>query len=217
VRSLDRALCAAGLGSAFILIVDDGSTDDTARDLEGCRESAAHPQIFVWHLNTHEGKGAALRAGFLFSDHPYVAFLDGDGDIDPASVILAYRLARASGADIVYGSKKHPASVVRYPPLRRSVSALGRGLTRMATQGKCRDSQTGAKVLSRRLEGAVRDCQEKGFAFDLVLLSGLARGTTQMVSCPVTITKSRGGFPARAGFVTLVRMTRCALGRYPGR
>ena len=55
--------------------------------------------------------------------------LDGDLDLDPASLPAFCDVAAATGADIVAGSKRHPLSEVRYPWRRRLFSAAYHALT----------------------------------------------------------------------------------------
>jgi glycosyltransferase involved in cell wall biosynthesis len=66
-----------GLADRFeIVIVDDGSRDDTPRLADAL--AAAHPEVRAVHHPTNLGYGAALRSGFAASRFSYVAFTDGD-------------------------------------------------------------------------------------------------------------------------------------------
>ena len=65
-----------------VLVVDDGSTDDTAAIAE-----AAGARVI--RQSPNQGKGAALRAGFaaaLADGIEAVITLDGDGQHDPAEI-----------------------------------------------------------------------------------------------------------------------------------
>ena len=59
-----------------ILVVDDGSRDDTAAIVE--REASVRPRVRLLRHATNRGYGAALRTGFEFARHDLVAFTDAD-------------------------------------------------------------------------------------------------------------------------------------------
>lgn len=80
-----------------ILVVDDGSTDDTAP----CAEEAG---ATVVRLGRNQGKGVAIRRGIAEAKGEVLLFLDADGQDDPADIP---RLLRAldQGVDMVVGSR----------------------------------------------------------------------------------------------------------------
>jgi glycosyltransferase involved in cell wall biosynthesis len=59
-----------------VIVVDDGSTDNTSRVANGC--SRRHNAVTVRTLHKNSGKGNALAEGTLISRHPIVLFLDAD-------------------------------------------------------------------------------------------------------------------------------------------
>src|SRR5690606_22021905 len=90
-----------------ILVVDDGSTDDTAARL-GALE-ALLPALRVVRHRVNQGYGAALRSGFRRARGAYVFFTDSDGQfdlrelgrlvegLDEHDVVVGYRLDRQDG------------------------------------------------------------------------------------------------------------------------
>src|SRR5207302_936457 len=98
-------------------------------------------------------------------------------------------LARLYEPDIVFGSKRHPMSLVDYPATRRLYSWGYQQLIRLLFRLNVRDTQTGIKlarrdVLARSLPLMI----EKRFAFDLELFV-VARhlGYTRFFEAPVKI------------------------------
>lgn len=63
-----------------VIVIDDGSTDDTPRLLEGL--AAAHPRLRVVQLGSNQGKASALRAGAMAARFPILVCIDGDARID---------------------------------------------------------------------------------------------------------------------------------------
>jgi glycosyltransferase involved in cell wall biosynthesis len=80
-----------------ILVVDDGSTDDTS---EVARQAGAR----VVRLEPNQGKGMAIRRGLQEATGDAVLFIDGDGQ-DPPDDIPALLAEMEKGADLVNGSK----------------------------------------------------------------------------------------------------------------
>ncbi|HZG35638.1 MAG TPA: glycosyltransferase family 2 protein [Gaiellaceae bacterium] len=85
-----------------IIVVDDGSTDDTAARLEAWQSS--NPGTMVVR-QANRGKGAAIRAGIPHVSGDIVVIQDADMEYDPADVpALVEPIVRGS-ADVVYGSR----------------------------------------------------------------------------------------------------------------
>ncbi len=66
-----------------IIVVNDGSTDDTANILDAYSHQGV---IRVIHLATNQGKAAAMRVGTLAANHEYLVCIDGDAILDPHAV-----------------------------------------------------------------------------------------------------------------------------------
>ena len=195
------ALDATGL-SYEIVAVSDGSTDgsgETIVDHMGSR-------LRRIDLPDHVGKGEALRVGLREGRGRYLGFIDADGDI-PAELLGSFVDAiRTETVDIVVGSKRHPLSQVKYPPLRRLYSWSYQQLVRLLFRLDVRDTQTGLKILRREvLETILPRTFEKRFAFDLELLVLAKRfGFRRTAELPVHIERRFGStisLPAVWGIV----------------
>ena len=75
---------AGNLGGFEIIVVDDGSTDDTRPVLEGLRRD--YPELAPVSLVRNVGQSAAIAAGFRIARGDWVATLDADLQNDPADL-----------------------------------------------------------------------------------------------------------------------------------
>jgi hypothetical protein len=170
---------------AEIIVVSDGSTDDTTR----VGERAGVRGLRVLHYPHRIGKGHALRVGLAEARGRYVAFMDGDGDIDPEGLRPFLTLMDLYHPDVVLGSKRHPLSEVTYPPLRRAMSWSYHKVTRVLFRVNVRDTQTGLKLIRRDVLAAVLPQMfEKRYAFDLeFLVVARLMGFTRVFEAPVKL------------------------------
>jgi O-antigen/teichoic acid export membrane protein len=186
LQELMAALKEAAV-SFEVIAVSDGSTDGSADSLG---DLAHNPDwLRRVELPTNQGKGAALRAGLAAGRGQYLGFIDADGDIPSMQVKQLVELVRTYRPDIVLGSKRHPLSEVRYPPLRRLLSWGYQQLVRVLFRLNVRDTQTGLKLVRREvLEQVLPRMLEKRFAFDLELLVVARRcGFRRFFEAPVNI------------------------------
>lgn len=99
-----------------IIVVDDGSTDDTAALAENFR--AQLPKLKVIRQPQNRGKGAAVRTGVLAAQGDTVAFMDADGATPITE--LPKMIAALKNSDIAIGNRWMPgAKTERHSLLRK--------------------------------------------------------------------------------------------------
>jgi glycosyltransferase involved in cell wall biosynthesis len=146
-----------------VLVVDDGSTDDTA-----ARAEAAGATVLVQRPNA--GKGAALRLGFRHVlEHGAVAVvtLDADGQHDPAEIPAFLAAFEASGAELIIGRR----DFATMPSIRRLSNTLGGWVFSAAVGRRVADNQSGYRLIGRRLMTALLDSDEPGFEFEVEMIA----------------------------------------------
>ena len=146
-----------------VVVVDDGSTDDTAAQAE-----AAGATVLLQRPNA--GKGAALRRGFRYAldqGCEAVVTLDADGQHDPAEIPAFLEAFQASRPELVVGRRDFG----EMPPIRRLSNSLG-GLVFSAAVGQnVPDNQSGYRLIGRRLMIALLDSDESGFEFEVEMIA----------------------------------------------
>lgn len=98
-----------------ILIVDDCSTDGSLAVAETL--AAAFPSVRVLRHSSNQGKGAALKTGFLSATGDFVCVQDADLEYDPQDFLKMLRPLLAGEADVVFGSRylqRHERRVLRW-------------------------------------------------------------------------------------------------------
>jgi glycosyltransferase involved in cell wall biosynthesis len=182
-----REAVKGGLGEddVEIIVVSDGSIDDTAERLIEARGAGMR----VIHYDRNLGKGYAVKTGALAAHGEWIALVDSDLDVDPASIPAYLDVARSEKLDFAIGSKRHQESVVAYPRSRRIASWCYQQLNRLLFHLDVRDTQVGLKVFSRRVaDDVIPVLLVKQFAFDLELLAvAQAFGYGRMKELPIRL------------------------------
>lgn len=191
-----------------VLVVDDGSQDDTA-----ARAEAAGATVLRQVPN--QGKGKALRTGFrwaLGQGYEAVITLDADNQHDPAEIpaFLAFYAARQP--DLIIGER-----TFRQMPFPRNISnTIGRWLFSWALGQPVRDNQSGYRLISRRLMEATLDSREQGFEFEVEMIVTCVQHGYVLAGVPIrTIYGDQGShikpFRQTVHFFRVVWQTRRAL------
>jgi dolichyl-phosphate beta-glucosyltransferase len=148
-----------------VLVVDDGSTDDTA-DVAGT-VAAGDARVRVIRCQRNRGKGFAVRTGMLSAEGELVVFTDADGSYRPDDVERV--VAALADAPVAIGSRD--LHVQASSPTRQVASMLFNRVMRTMLDLPFRDTQCGLKGFRRQaaLEVFGR-ARLDGFAFDAEVL-----------------------------------------------
>ena len=154
-----------------LIVVDDGSTDDTADKV--CNVVADETRARLIQYRPNRGKGFAVRTGVLASKGNWVVFLDADLST-PVDEIDRALSRLQSGVDLIIGSRGLPDShIERKAPFFRRMSSAAFDHIRNTIVGlnEFSDTQCGFKVA---LAEAVRPLYERAvierFMFDVEIL-----------------------------------------------
>jgi glycosyltransferase involved in cell wall biosynthesis len=183
--------------TAEVLLIDDGSTDDTAAV---ARRLVAEFTNLRVHSIAHAGKAAAVLYGLAHANGSLMLFTDADL-ATPISYLGEFREAAAQGAEVVIGSREgETASRIGEPAFRHLMGRGFNAMVRLLLLPEIHDTQCGFKLftahardeilprlrLYRGQDGAFQ--QPKVTAFDVELLVVARRLGLKTVVIPVTWT-----------------------------
>jgi len=164
---------------SHVLIVDDGSTDQTA-----ARARAAGAEVLTRGRNT--GKGSAIRAGLahvMTRPFTHVLLLDGDMQHRPREASRLLDAAQRTGADLVLGEREFSREGM--PAARYHANRIGSRVLSWFVGAPVQDTQCGFRVC--RLD-ALRDLplRARGYDIETEMLVKLRRRGARLASVPIT-------------------------------
>jgi len=151
-----------------IIVVVDGFVDETFKNAKKVKS----PKVTVIGYQHNHGKGYAVRFGMAKAKGLIVAFIDAGMDLNPNGISMLLEYFEWHNADIIIGSKLHPASKVNYPTQRKILSIGYRLLVKLLFGLTIKDTQVGMKFFKRKvLEDVLPRLLVKDYAFDIEILA----------------------------------------------
>jgi glycosyltransferase involved in cell wall biosynthesis len=219
-----------------VLVVDDGSADDTAALIQARPEAAAgdgkadSPQLALLSV-PHGGKGAAVRAGMLASSSELIVFADADMATPPDQIPLL--VEALVDHDVALGSRiQSDGSDMRgsQPLYRRLLGRAFHAFASLWVVGDVQDTQCGFKGFTGpAAHDLFADQRITSIVFDVELIYLARRRGYRIAVVPIRWTDRRGsrmraspGLALRVGFdvirIPLLhrRMRRAAVDPRPG-
>jgi len=171
---LNDWLSASGL-SYEVIVVDDGSTDDTVAFVQTLRE--VMPRLRVLRGRENRGKGDAVRRGMLAASGRCRVMVDADGSTSADQLGRLLAPVQEGRAEVSIGSRYIQGGVVarRQPWFRRRWSRAVNAVVRCTLVPGVVDTHCGFKAFSGRAARQIFSrCKIRGWAMDLEVLA-LAR------------------------------------------
>ncbi len=134
---------AVGNLNAEIVLVDDGSTDDSRNLLDNV--GASWPSCRILHFPENRGQSAALLAGFTLARAPIIVTMDGDGQNDPRDIPAMLR--ELGSVDMIVGVR----SSRKDSWARRAVSRIANSIRSRLLGDNMTDSGCALKVFRREV------------------------------------------------------------------
>lgn len=189
---------AAELGPWDVLVVDDGSRDDTAARVEARPEAQPGPDGSPPRLRVlrcpHGGKGAAVRSGILAATGDLVVFADADMATPPDQLPLL--TSALADHEVAVGSRVQPDGSDRrasQPFHRRQLGKVYRLLAGIWVTGPVPDTQCGFKGFRREVGQDLFSHQRiTSIVFDAEILHLARRRGYRVAIVPVEWTDKHG-------------------------
>lgn len=174
-----------------IVVVDDGSVDDTAAQAQ-----AAGATVLIHPINL--GQGAALQTGICYAVNQgaeYIVTFDADGQHSPADVPPMLEALEKSGADIALGSR-FLGQAIGIDKKKAFVLKAAVAFTALTTGLRLTDCHNGLRVLTRKAAQTIH-IRHNRMAHASEILEQIASKKLKYIEFPVTITyteysRSRG-------------------------
>lgn len=173
--------------SKQIIVVNDGSTDETPVSLRGLER---FKDVRVVHHPVNQGKGAALQTGFRLATGKLVIVQDADLEYDPSDILKVIEPLQRGSADVVYGSRYLSREHQDPSRVHRFGNWLLTALSNRLTGYRLTDMETCYKAFRRELLGQI-EIEQKRFGFEPEITAKLARRGVRIEEVPVRY-ESRG-------------------------
>ncbi len=170
-----------------IIVVDDGSSDDTCARVAALQTDM--PTLRLLKQAHNQGKGAAVRFGMLAAQGDIHLFMDADHSTHIREVEKVFQaMQHEPRPDVVIASRQHPDSDISQHQswLREHMGKTFNWLMRQSTGIDIPDTQCGFKALTAQASHAIFQQQKlDGFSFDVELLFLAQRMGFSIAEIPV--------------------------------
>lgn len=165
-----------------IIVVDDGSTDNTRHILSQLKHDAIK---LIFH-EENSGKGSAVQTGFDAATGDIIVIQDADLEYDPDEYPILLNPILSGKADVVYGSRfgghgEHRVLYFWHYVGNRFLTLL----SNMFTDLNLTDMETCYKAFTRNALDGIR-IQEKRFGFEPEITAKIARKKLRIYEVPIS-------------------------------
>jgi len=182
-RVLNKLL-ALSIGPIEIIVVDDGSTDDTGKIVE--RLSAGQPEVRLFTQAKNRGKTAAIARAIAESTGTILIVQDADLEYDPTEIADVIAPIADGVADVVYGSRflvKRASRVLYY--YHYLANKFLTCLSNVLTNRNMSDIETCYKAFHRDVIVPF-DFRSKGFGMEVELTAMICKTRARTYEVPIS-------------------------------
>lgn len=180
IRDVIKGLREQGINN--IVVVDDGSSDFTAR------KARSMGAMVVQHF-VNRGAGAAIQTGIEVARHKnwkYIALMDSDGQHDPTDILNLMKQMSDTDCDIVIGSRFMKKGISAIPKTRIIFNWIANVMTNFFCRNNYSDSQSGLRLLNRNAIEKI-NLQLDGFGFCSEMLIKAEKTKLKITETPTKV------------------------------
>ncbi len=168
-----------------IIIVDDGSKDNTAQIAQAATNNLSILRVIKQVKN--QGKGAAVKTGVMSATGDIIIFMDADGATDATEIPAMLAVFKTQNPDIVIGNRFLPgAKTDRHSVLRRFSGFVNRMYMRLFGLGDI-DTMCGFKGYKQEVARALfSNLMEERWLFDTEIAYKAVKSKYQIINLPIT-------------------------------
>ena len=169
-----------------IIVVDDGSTDNTKQVAIGYRPEITNLKIISYPSN--KGKGYALRQGALTSKGEVVLISDADLSTPIEELSFMLPLISVNECDVVIGSRAlNPETIIKKQPWwRQGMGKIFNRIVRLLVLEGFKDTQCGFKLFSGEAARTLfKNTRVNRFAYDVEILALAKKRNYRVSEVPV--------------------------------
>lgn len=188
-----------------IVVVNDGSTDDTKKILKKITHTLNKDLLLtIIHHKKNLGKGAAIKTGLTKVLGKYVMVQDADLEYSPKDVIKLFKKAEKSKDGIVFGTRSH------YKKRGYILAQLGNAyldtMFNILYGFRLTDAYTCYKLIPRKIWLKANLC-ENGFQIDSELISKIGVMDYKIKEVPISYHPRTYSEGKKIGWIDLIRAT----------
>lgn len=193
-------------GDYLVVVVDDGSKDDTFLQAQKCRSAIA-----LRH-RINRGKGAAIKTGVMAANRlgaDIIVTIDGDGQHDPKDIEALIKPICEDGIEVVLGTRAKKRGEM--PFLKILANKFGNTITWLLYGMHVSDSQSGFRAYSR-FAAEIIDTKADKYEYDSKVIREINSNRLSYTEVPIKVryTEYSMGKKQKQGFVngikTMIRM-----------
>lgn len=166
-----------------ILLVNDGSSDNTLECMNKYAEGKKNVKIITYEKNS--GKGSAIQKGVHNATGDPILFIDADGSISPDQI--PKMLEKLKDFDMVVGDRSSTDSKIDQPLLRTMIGKIFNIYARILFQSNIKDNLCGFKGFKKGVaKDLFQDLEAKRWLFDVEIFYKAKKREYNLYRLPLT-------------------------------